>query len=107
MRAGMNGYALSKCLKEARRVREEAERAAQGEEGEGGAGPSGAAGSEELREQRLRYRQFIQPGTLVTLPSGGMHGGVFAWRFEVRDWRDRMHVAHAVARPPPSQNHTQ
>jgi hypothetical protein len=50
LHAGLSGYALSKCLKEARQQRE--------------------AAGEDVEEQRLRARQYEQPGELVTLPSG-------------------------------------
>ncbi|KXZ43087.1 hypothetical protein GPECTOR_102g40 [Gonium pectorale] len=57
----LNGYALQQCLREARKVREAAE---------GADGTSSDGGSDAVREERLRYRQYEQPGTLVTLPSG-------------------------------------
>lgn len=47
--AGLSGYALSKCLKEVRKQREQ---------------------EEDVEEERLKYRQYEQPGELVTLPSG-------------------------------------
>eukprot|EP00798_Chlamydomonas_sp_ICE-L_P009432 gene9432-4064_t len=50
---GMNGYELSKCLRAARKAREEAEEA-----------------SGDAEDERARIKQFEQPGTLVTLPSG-------------------------------------
>lgn len=52
---GMSGYALQKCLREARKAREE-------EEGVGG---------DDVQEEKIKNRQYEQPGTLVTLPSGG------------------------------------
>lgn len=55
---GMNGYALSKCLKEARKA------AAASEDAEGG------GAEDDVQSARLKYRQFEQPGELVTLPSG-------------------------------------
>ncbi|EFJ40481.1 hypothetical protein VOLCADRAFT_108144 [Volvox carteri f. nagariensis] len=61
---GLNGYALQQCLREARKAREAAEEAADGGAGRGG------SGVDAVREERLRYRQYEQPGTLVTLPNG-------------------------------------
>ncbi len=63
----MNGYALSKCLKAARKAREEAE-AAEEAAADSVAGVTSGAG--DMSEERLKYRQYEQPGTLVTLPSG-------------------------------------
>ena len=56
---GLNGYKLSKCLKEARKAQEEAEAAENVE--------STSSGSVE--DAKLKYRQHEQPGELVTLPS--------------------------------------
>lgn len=68
----MNGYALQQCLREARKAKEAAEAAA---DAEGGTLGSGGGGADSVREERLKYRQFEQPGTLVTLPSGGCREG--------------------------------
>ncbi|KAG2426955.1 hypothetical protein HXX76_012740 [Chlamydomonas incerta] len=64
---GLNGYALQQCLREARKAREAAEAAAEAADGTPG---SGGGGADSVREERLKYRQFEQPGTLVTLPNG-------------------------------------
>eukprot|EP00877_Chromochloris_zofingiensis_P013386 jgi/Chrzof1/8300/Cz03g05120.t1 len=50
---GLRGYNLQKCLREARQAQDAAE---------GGAG--------DVQAERLKYRQYEQPGDLVTLPSG-------------------------------------
>lgn len=57
---GLNGYALSKCLKEARKA------AAASEDAEG------TDAGDDVQSARLKYRQFEQPGELVTLPSGSL-----------------------------------
>ncbi|GLC35668.1 hypothetical protein PLESTF_001662800 [Pleodorina starrii] len=64
---GLNGYALQQCLREARKAREAAEAAA---DTAAGASGNGGGGADVVREERLRYRQYEQPGTLVTLPNG-------------------------------------
>ncbi|KAG2485435.1 hypothetical protein HYH03_015814 [Edaphochlamys debaryana] len=66
----MNGYALQQCLRAARKAREEAEAAAAAAAGEGDGAAGGGSGPESVQEERLRLRQFEQPGTLVTMPSG-------------------------------------
>ncbi|GFR44958.1 hypothetical protein Agub_g6268, partial [Astrephomene gubernaculifera] len=75
---GLNGYALQQCLREVRRAREASERERQaGSSGTaGGSAAAGASSSssvsdrDAVQEERLRYRQYEQPGTLVTLPNG-------------------------------------
>ncbi|GIL92722.1 hypothetical protein Vretimale_11763 [Volvox reticuliferus] len=61
---GLNGYALQQCLRELRKAREVTEAAADGRSDGGG------SDTDAVREERLRYRQYEQPGTLVTLPNG-------------------------------------
>ena len=77
--ASERGYALQQCLRSARRARQEAEGGEGGGGGEGGEGGnnnsssgsgSGSRGSDDVQGERLRYRQYEQPGELVTLPSG-------------------------------------
>ncbi|KAG2450904.1 hypothetical protein HYH02_004736 [Chlamydomonas schloesseri] len=63
---GLNGYTLQQCLREARKAREAAEAAADAD----GSAASGGGGADSVRDERLKYRQFEQPGTLVTLPNG-------------------------------------
>jgi hypothetical protein len=60
---GQNGYALQQCLREARKAREAAEAA-------DAASGASAESADSVREERLRNRQYEQPGTLVTLPNG-------------------------------------
>jgi hypothetical protein len=83
---GERGYALSQCLRRARQEREAAEAAAAAaaQGGGGGAdsidGSGGSSGTsntsypgdpDAVQAARLKYRQYEQPGELVTLqPSG-------------------------------------
>jgi hypothetical protein len=52
---GLNGYALQQCLKQERLARQSA---------------SSEDEALSVEEERIRMRQYEQPGTLVTLPSG-------------------------------------
>jgi hypothetical protein len=62
---GMRGYNLQQCLRKARQERQAAE---------------GVTEDEGVEAERMAYRQYEQPGELVTLPSGehGLSGWV--WR---------------------------
>ncbi|KAG1654333.1 hypothetical protein FOA52_013732 [Chlamydomonas sp. UWO 241] len=64
---GLGGYALSKCMKEARKacaIAEQAEEAATSND------PEASSAGDDARDARNKYRKFEQPGELVTLASG-------------------------------------
>lgn len=68
--AGLNGYTLQTCLREVRKAREAAAAAAAVGADKGRADAGSSSHSSSVEEERLKMRQYEQPGTLVTLPSG-------------------------------------
>ncbi|KAI8474873.1 MAG: hypothetical protein J3K34DRAFT_517743 [Monoraphidium minutum] len=87
---GERGYALQQCLRKARAERGDAE----GGDGEGG----GGGGADDPQAERLRYRQYEQPGELVTLPSGIQYRELSAGAGRAAEAGGTLEIAYTVYR---------